>query len=53
MGKKELSIKEIVREATTKNRGTMGSYFVPDFLYNLTESKKLPWQKTKATFLLT
>lgn len=46
----ELSIKEIVREATTKNRGTMGSYFVPDFLYNLTESKKLPWQKLLKDF---
>ena len=46
----EISIKEIVREATQKNRANMGSYFVPDFLYNLTESKKLPWQKLLKDF---
>lgn len=43
-------IKDIVREATQKNRSSMGSYFVPDFLYNLTESKKLPWQKLLKDF---
>ena len=44
-------INEIVKNAAIKNRGTMGSYYVPPDVYNLTESKQLDWRKLLKNFL--
>ena len=43
-GLSEQAIKQIVREAAIKNRSSMGSYFIPDQVYRLTESKRIKWQ---------
>ncbi len=44
-------IQEIIRNATQKSRGTMGSYYVPQEVYALSESKKLHWKKLLKDFL--
>lgn len=38
------ALTRLIREAVLKNRSSMGSYFVPDQIYGLTESKKIKWQ---------
>ena len=41
----EIYIKEIIREAVEKARGSMGSYFIPEQVYELVASKTIKWQK--------
>lgn len=50
-GLDEQAILRIIREAASKNRGTMGSYFVPDQIYRLTESKRIKWKTLLRNFL--
>ena len=49
----ETFIKEIIKEAAIKARGTEGSYFVPEQVYELTISKKIKWQKLLKDMLQT
>ncbi len=48
----ESALVRIIREAALKNRGTMYSYFVPNQIYRLTESKRINWQKLLRDFFL-
>lgn len=44
-------LREMIRTAAQKNRGTMGSCYIPAEIYALTESKKLDWRKLFKDFL--
>lgn len=44
-------LQEMLRTAAQKNRGTMGSYYVPSEVYTLVKSKKLDWRKLFKNFL--
>lgn len=47
----EQMIKNIVREALQKNRSDVGSYYIPQQMLALTESKKLNWKTLLKNFL--
>lgn len=49
----EIFMKEIIREAALKAQGGDGSYFVPEQVYELTESKTIKWQKLLKDMLQT
>ena len=51
-GLNEQAIHQLLREAASKNRGSMGSYFVPAQIYKLTESKKIKWQTLLRDFFV-
>lgn len=51
MNMDDQKLQEMVRTAVQKNRGTMGSYFVPGEIYTLVDSKKLDWKKLLKDFL--
>ncbi len=42
---REAMVQTILKEAMEKNRGEIGSYYVPRELLKLTESKKLDWRQ--------
>ena len=44
-------LQEMLRTAAQKNRGTMGSYYIPSEVYVLVQSKKLDWRKLLKNFL--
>ena len=44
LGLSEQALQQLLRECAVKNRSSMGSYFVPGQIYNLTDSKKIKWQ---------
>ncbi len=44
-------LQEMIRTAAQKNRGTMGSYFIPSEIFTLTESKRINWKKLLKEFL--
>ena len=52
IGLSKQAILDIIRESATKNRSSMGSYFVPKQLFGLVESKKLKWQVLLKDFLV-
>ena len=47
----ELIINQIVREAALKHRSETGSYYIPDQVYGITQSKLLNWKKLLKNFL--
>lgn len=49
----EVFMKEIIKEAALKAQGGDGSYFVPEQVYELTESKTIKWQKLLKDMLQT
>jgi predicted metal-dependent peptidase len=52
IGLSKQAILDIIRESATKNRSSMGSYFVPKQLFGLVESKKIKWQVLLKDFLI-
>lgn len=44
-------LQEMIRTAAQKNRGTMGSYYIPSEIYALVESRKLDWRRLLKDFL--
>ena len=52
IGLSKQAILEIIRESASKNRSSMGSYFVPKQLFGLVESKKIKWQVLLKDFLI-
>ena len=51
-GLSEQALLEIIRNAASANRSTMGSYFVPNQLLRFTESKHLDWKALLRDFLV-
>lgn len=51
MAANEQMIKRMIKESMTKNRSSIGSYFVPNQLTHLTESKRLNWRTLLKGFL--
>lgn len=52
IGLSKQAILDIIRESASKNRSSMGSYFVPRQLFGLVESKKIKWQVLFRDFLI-
>ena len=52
IGLSKQAILDIIRESATKNRSSMGSYFVPKQLFGPVESKKIKWQVLLKDFLI-
>lgn len=51
-GLSEQAILQIVRESAVKNRSSLGSYFVPEQIFGIVESKKINWQKLLRDFFV-
>ena len=51
-GISESKLLQIIRDAASANRSDAGSYFIPDALLTLTESKNIPWQSLLRDFLV-
>ena len=45
-------LQQLIREAASKNRSNMGSYFVPGQLYQLAESRRIKWQALLREFFV-
>jgi predicted metal-dependent peptidase len=50
-GLSELAVRQIIRESSMKNRSDFGSYYVPNQLFALTESKQIKWQRLLSEYL--
>lgn len=44
-GLSENALKQIIYESASANRSDFGSYFMPEQVYSLTESRRIKWQK--------
>ena len=51
-GLSEITLMQIIRESASANRASMGSYFVPEQLFGLTESKQISWQDLLREFFV-
>ena len=48
----EQAVRQIIREAASANRGSIGSYFVPEQIFRLVESRRIKWQTLLRDFFL-
>ena len=48
----EQMILQIIRESASTNRSSIGSYFVPNQIFGLTESKRIKWQTLLRDFFV-
>ncbi|MBO4228920.1 MAG: hypothetical protein J5938_01030 [Clostridia bacterium] len=51
-GLSEAMLLQIIRESASANRSGFGSYYVPDQLFGLTESKRIKWQTLLRDFFV-
>ena len=52
VGLSKQALMDIIRESANKNRSSMGSYYVPEQIFGLVESKKIKWQILLKDFLI-
>ena len=52
IGLSENMLLQIIRESASTNRSSIGSYFVPDQIFGLVESKRIKWQTLLRDFFV-